>query len=115
MKKYLHFEEECWRQKTGIEWYTEGDSNTKFFHNIVNGKRKRLQVKRILNADGQWLENEASIADEAIRFYHHQFTQEQEADNFQILRHISKMVTEEKMRDLVEDQLWKRLKRFFLS
>ncbi|XP_059310998.1 uncharacterized protein LOC132062440 [Lycium ferocissimum] len=63
-KKYLHFEEEFWKQKSGYTWFAEGDRNTKFFHSFVNGIRKRLQVKRIQDADGVCLENEEEIAQE---------------------------------------------------
>ncbi|XP_060211928.1 uncharacterized protein LOC132639499 [Lycium barbarum] len=56
-KKYLHFEEEFWRQKAGIQWYSEGDRNTTYFHSLVKGRRKKFQLNRIQKADGEWLEN----------------------------------------------------------
>ncbi|XP_060182797.1 uncharacterized protein LOC132612707 [Lycium barbarum] len=66
MKKHIHFVEEFWKQKSGYTWFSEGDRNIKFFHSIANGKRKRLQVKRIQDADGVWLENEEGIAQGAV-------------------------------------------------
>ncbi|XP_060170606.1 uncharacterized protein LOC132601544 [Lycium barbarum] len=48
-KRYMHFEEEFWKQKAGVEWKLEGDRNTRFFHNLVNGRRKRMQLNRIQN------------------------------------------------------------------
>lgn len=78
IKKYLHYEEEYWRQKIGATWYAEGDRNTRFFHNLLNGLRKRLHVKRLQGAQGDWIEEEAAIAEEAISFYQQQFTQEEE-------------------------------------
>ncbi|XP_060195246.1 uncharacterized protein LOC132624493 [Lycium barbarum] len=33
-KRYLHFEEEFWRQKSGYNWFEEGERNTRFFHNL---------------------------------------------------------------------------------
>ncbi|XP_059292522.1 uncharacterized protein LOC132045978, partial [Lycium ferocissimum] len=57
LKKYLHFEEEFWRQKANVTWFAEGDRNTRFFHNLVNGRRKRLQIKRIQNSNGEWVED----------------------------------------------------------
>ncbi|XP_075091901.1 uncharacterized protein LOC142172043 [Nicotiana tabacum] len=42
LKKYLSIEEQYWKQKAGMNWFAEGDRNTSFFHNHVNGKRKKL-------------------------------------------------------------------------
>ncbi|XP_075081945.1 uncharacterized protein LOC142166460 [Nicotiana tabacum] len=39
LKKCLNFEEQFWKQKADMNWFTEGDRNTIFFHNHVNGKR----------------------------------------------------------------------------
>ncbi|XP_060181423.1 uncharacterized protein LOC132611026 [Lycium barbarum] len=35
-----------WRQKANLDWYLEGDENTKYFHSIVKGRRKRLNILR---------------------------------------------------------------------
>ncbi|KAH0696123.1 hypothetical protein KY289_013605 [Solanum tuberosum] len=32
VKSYVHYEEEYWRQKVGIQWFVEGEKNTRFFH-----------------------------------------------------------------------------------
>ncbi|XP_059315791.1 uncharacterized protein LOC132066504 [Lycium ferocissimum] len=76
LKKYMHYEEEFWRQKSHFTCFSEGDRNTRFFHNMVNGRRKRLQVKRMKKQDGSWIEGEDALAEEATQFYHHQFTHE---------------------------------------
>ncbi|XP_060182252.1 uncharacterized protein LOC132611912 [Lycium barbarum] len=46
-RRYLHYEEEYWRQKSGLDWFVDGDKNTRFFHNLVKERRKKLQIKRI--------------------------------------------------------------------
>ncbi|XP_070041038.1 uncharacterized protein [Nicotiana tomentosiformis] len=38
-----------------MTWFNEGDKNAKFFHAHVNGKRKRLQLKRIQDKQNQEL------------------------------------------------------------
>ncbi|XP_070031030.1 uncharacterized protein [Nicotiana tomentosiformis] len=53
LKKYFSIEEQYWKQKAGMIWFVEGDRNTSFFHNHVNGKRKKLQLKRIKS--GSWV------------------------------------------------------------
>ncbi|XP_059281287.1 uncharacterized protein LOC132034982 [Lycium ferocissimum] len=57
LKKYLIIEEKYWKEKAGVTWFIEGDRNTNFFHNHVNGKRKKLQLKRIQNDNGVWLDS----------------------------------------------------------
>ncbi|KAK4714206.1 hypothetical protein R3W88_020113 [Solanum pinnatisectum] len=87
LKQYLHYEEEFWRQKSSVKWFTKGDKNTRFFHNLVKGRRKRLlketriqdffhnlvnrrrkrlQVKRIIKRDGAWTDDVEEVATEAV-------------------------------------------------
>ncbi|XP_059294411.1 uncharacterized protein LOC132047376 [Lycium ferocissimum] len=95
MKKHLHFDEEFWKQKSGCTWFAEGDKNTKFFHSIVNGRRKRLQVKRIQDADRLWLENKEGIAQGAVQFFQDQFTQEAYNSDFSTINIVPKLITDE--------------------
>ncbi|XP_019254965.1 PREDICTED: uncharacterized protein LOC109233530 [Nicotiana attenuata] len=69
LKKYLSIEEQHWKQKVGMKWFAEGDRNTSFFHNHVDGRRKKLQLKRIQNGDGNWLEEQEQMATVALDFY----------------------------------------------
>ncbi|XP_060182406.1 uncharacterized protein LOC132612080 [Lycium barbarum] len=88
-------EEKFWKQKAGLQWFKEGDRNTKFFHVLVNGKRKRLQIKKIQDQNGVWLEQEEEITQEAIKFYSDQFSEKQIPTNFELLDHIPRLITAE--------------------
>lgn len=66
--KFLHLEEEFWRQKAGMQWFQDGDRNTKFFHAQVQGRRRTLHVHRTQDGNGNWLESMDDITNEAIRF-----------------------------------------------
>ncbi|XP_059277883.1 secreted RxLR effector protein 78-like [Lycium ferocissimum] len=46
--------------------FAEGDRNTKYFHSIVNGRRKRLQIKRIQNRRGIWIEVDSLLAKKLV-------------------------------------------------
>ncbi|XP_060190547.1 uncharacterized protein LOC132619760 [Lycium barbarum] len=69
LKLYLHYEEEFWRQKSSLTYFSEGDKNSRFFHSLVKSRKNRIQVKRIQNVDGAWLEEAVKIADEAVDCY----------------------------------------------
>ncbi|XP_060170493.1 uncharacterized protein LOC132601431 [Lycium barbarum] len=91
--RFYAIEEKFWKQKTGMQWFADGDRNTKFFHAHVNGKRRRLQLKRIQDHGGDWVEAEEDIVEEAIRFYSDQFREETIRSDFTLLKHIPKMIT----------------------
>ncbi|XP_039122027.1 uncharacterized protein LOC120258643 [Dioscorea cayenensis subsp. rotundata] len=38
----LNLEETYWRQRSRVTWLKEGDSNTKFFHAVANGRRNHF-------------------------------------------------------------------------
>ncbi|XP_060212008.1 uncharacterized protein LOC132639585 [Lycium barbarum] len=95
LKKYVHYEEEFWRQKSHMTSFAEGDRNKRYFHSIVNGRRKRLQIRRIQNQQGVWIEGESLLAEEACRFYQQQFSQEVDPLDFQLLQHVPSMVDQD--------------------
>ncbi|XP_060202641.1 uncharacterized protein LOC132631059 [Lycium barbarum] len=64
--RYLCLEEEYWKQKTGMRWFKDEDRNTKFFHNYVKGRRRKLAVHTIQNSQGDWLNTNAEIGQEVV-------------------------------------------------
>ncbi|XP_060200519.1 uncharacterized protein LOC132628770 [Lycium barbarum] len=95
LKRYLHYEEEFWRQKTGFDHFAEGDRNTRFFRCLVKGRRKRTLIKKIKNADGSWLKSVEDIATEVVSFYQKQFTQEADQTDSPLFNHIPLLVSQE--------------------
>ncbi|KAH0699317.1 hypothetical protein KY284_013532 [Solanum tuberosum] len=47
LKKPLKIEEDFWKQKAGMRWFKDEDRNTKFFHEYVKGRRRKLNIKEI--------------------------------------------------------------------
>ncbi|VFQ92718.1 unnamed protein product [Cuscuta campestris] len=41
-----------WFQKSNIKWMKEGESNSKFFHSVVKGKRAKLKITAIKDEEG---------------------------------------------------------------
>ncbi|XP_075097905.1 uncharacterized protein LOC107806484 [Nicotiana tabacum] len=100
LKKYLSIEEQYRKQKAGVIWVAEGDRNTNFFHNHVNGKKKKLQVKRIHNGDGGLVEDHDQIANVAVNFYQKRFSKETDHTDFSLLNNVPYMVTMERNLDI---------------
>lgn len=57
-KKQLQWKKKFWKHKAGIEWFQDGERNTKFFQTIVNWRRRRLRVNMIQNDEGVWLKQQ---------------------------------------------------------
>lgn len=75
-----------------MTWFQDGDRNTKFFHAQVNGRRRRLQLKQIQDTNGNWLEGNNDMADEAVRFFKEQLQEETTTMSFDILEHVPTLV-----------------------
>lgn len=72
----LKRETEFGKQKIGLQWFKNGERNTKFFHILVKGKRIILKLKRIQNDEGEWLDDQKGITDAVVNFFQKQFSKE---------------------------------------
>ncbi|XP_060177955.1 uncharacterized protein LOC132607892 [Lycium barbarum] len=102
LNRYLHLEEEYWKQKAGLKWFEEGERSTKFFHSYVNGRRKKLRLTSIQNENCDWLTSKQDIVDEAVRFYSRQFSADKIPEDFDPLMHIPNIITSEHNQKLME-------------
>lgn len=73
LKKYIYLEEEFWRKKAGMRWFKDGHKNTRFFHNYVKGRRKKLHVAEIQIGQGEVVYNSDDVGAEAISFFEEKF------------------------------------------
>ncbi|KAH0775105.1 hypothetical protein KY290_012242 [Solanum tuberosum] len=64
--RYLKMEESILKQKTQFQWFKEGDANTKYFHALMRGRRKRLFLHKIRNDNEEWIQGEEQIAQAAF-------------------------------------------------
>ena len=65
--RLAHLEETFWRQKSRVLWLQEGDSNTKFFHHMVNSNQRSNYVGG-LEVDGAFYEEE-EVKQQIVWFY----------------------------------------------
>lgn len=67
--KFLELQAPIVKQKARVKWLEEGDSNTAYFHNIIEDGRKRLNIRKIMDEHNNWLEENDKIVEGAMRFY----------------------------------------------
>uniref|UniRef100_A0A803QD86 Endonuclease/exonuclease/phosphatase domain-containing protein n=1 Tax=Cannabis sativa TaxID=3483 RepID=A0A803QD86_CANSA len=73
----LNFEEERGISlKSKCKWAKEGDANSRFFHNLLNGRKARKTISRIERDNGAIIDNEKEIVEELIAFFSNLYTSE---------------------------------------
>ncbi|GJZ38825.1 putative RNA-directed DNA polymerase, eukaryota, reverse transcriptase zinc-binding domain protein [Tanacetum coccineum] len=60
-------------QKARLKWDVEGDENSKFFHGIINSKRKSQMINGILH-EGEWITDPKDIKTAFLNFYKAKFS-----------------------------------------
>lgn len=79
--KVAKFNDSLLFQKSRDRWVKDGDSNTKYFHNSVNWRR-RTNAIRGLAVDGEWVEDPKVVKSKMIEFFEAQFTSNPEVGVF---------------------------------
>ncbi|KAH0742162.1 hypothetical protein KY290_035205 [Solanum tuberosum] len=72
--KYLKMEESVLKQKTQLQWFKDDDANTKFFHALMRGRRRRLFLHKVCTANEVWIQGEEHIDQAACEYYQQMFT-----------------------------------------
>ncbi|XP_060210626.1 uncharacterized protein LOC132637573 [Lycium barbarum] len=61
LKLYLHYEEEFWRQKARMDYFSEGDKNTRYFHSLQFTHEEVSEDSPILNNIQELIREEDNI------------------------------------------------------
>ncbi|XP_015159412.1 uncharacterized protein [Solanum tuberosum] len=69
LKKPLKIEEDFWKQKAGMRWFKDEDRNTKFFHEYMKGRRRKLNIKEIKTMQRDIISTPQNIGDEAVNVF----------------------------------------------
>ena len=54
----LDMENRMWAQRSYIQWLTNGDRNTGYFHGVVTQRKHKNFIKGIRNSSGEWVKDE---------------------------------------------------------
>ena len=62
------------RQKSREKWIKEGDSNTTYFHKVLNCRRNYNALQGLF-IDGNWVQQPDRVKDEVLNFFLHRFNE----------------------------------------
>lgn len=69
----LRSEEDFWKLKSRVQWLSEGDQNTKFFHTITLNRRRRNRIIALKNNEDEWVYDQHSILEMIFKYYNEAF------------------------------------------
>ncbi|KAK1619202.1 hypothetical protein QYE76_024719 [Lolium multiflorum] len=89
-----HREEMMWKQRSRIQWLSEGDRNTRFFHMRASKRKKRNRISRLRRQDGSFTEDPDELRLMAREFYDTLYTSEQTAGVEEVLDSVRASVSQ---------------------
>jgi hypothetical protein len=80
LNNLLDIEEFKWKQRAKVNWFKNGDRNTKFFHAFANHKRKKNFISKVRDKDGSLCVTKASIERAFVSYFKELFTSSDHVD-----------------------------------
>lgn len=94
----LKHEEESWRLKSRATWLSQGDNNTKFFHNYANQRRITNSIWKIKDAGGELDSDKKYLEKDAVQHFKEVYSKDRAVSfeaQMKILQHIPRFFSEE--------------------
>lgn len=88
-------EEQFWRQKCREEWLREGDRNTKYFHNVVKGRKVKNIILMLLDEWGNEHFSEGSKGEIAVDYFRDLFMSSNPFDMEELFLNFPNRITRE--------------------
>ncbi|KAM5582252.1 hypothetical protein ABKV19_002583, partial [Rosa sericea] len=70
----LKQEQDFWRQRSKVFWLSDGDFNTRFFHQRASNRRKKNRIKGLFNENGLWCTDDGEIESIILKYFQTLFT-----------------------------------------
>ena len=94
IENLLDQEENFWLQRGRANWLMHGDHNTSFFHNVATDRKKRNNIKKLLDDSGIWREGK-ELKNHITDYFSKLFTSEVQHPNQEVLSLVRRRVTTE--------------------
>ena len=98
----LDSKEILWHQRSRVQWYGQGDRNTKFFHLKATQRKKKNTITRLWDESGNWCETSEGIAVVAISYFEKLYTTFHPSQISEVTNTISARVIDEMNQSLIQ-------------
>jgi hypothetical protein len=102
-----------WRQRAHVHWMHEGDRNTKFFHSMATGRKKKNKIKELRREDGVVVKEEEELQEVATNYFLNLFASTIGTRTAELMVRIDPCVTPEMnnslMETFTEEEVWSAL------
>lgn len=65
----LDKENRMWSQRSRVQWLTNGDRNTSYFHGVATQRNRKNFIKGIRDSSGERVTDETIVSDIFVDFY----------------------------------------------
>lgn len=76
-KEYLYLLEQqnsYWKQRAKEFWLQGGDTNSRFFHNSVNHRRRNNRIVKLRGPEGDWVTDKSELGNMMVSYFQKLFT-----------------------------------------
>ncbi|KAK9989340.1 hypothetical protein SO802_029579 [Lithocarpus litseifolius] len=110
INELLDMEKIWWAQRSRVQWLSEGDRNTKYFHHRDSERRRKNTITGLWNENGTWCDDRASIASTAISYFKDIYTTIRPSRVEEVTSLIHPKVTDDMNENLIKDFIAKEVR-----
>jgi hypothetical protein len=88
-------------QRSRANWLMQGDRNTLFFHQFATARRKKNLIKKLKDANGNWVEGTSMLKPLVFYYFSNLFTSEIQEIDPAVLEKVQQKVTQNMNDDLM--------------
>ena len=74
INEMLDDEEIKWNQRSRVQCLTLGDKNTKYFRHKASQRKRKNEIRGLLDGEGNWCKEKTDIANIAVSYFKELFS-----------------------------------------
>ncbi|XP_056690230.1 uncharacterized protein [Spinacia oleracea] len=114
-EKLLAFGQSTWKSFSKKQWLTQGDRNTRFFHQKIKSQSARNTIYRLQNDLGQWESDPTTVQDCLLKSFKHRFVSTSDPNRQLDLSFLPHWISQEQQNDLIQPYSDDEIKEAFFS